>query len=178
MVARMPPLSSEQFFWDGECALLWVMIKKWKKNLAGYSDQMALSFMRTCVSKEWYHVVDTSNSLDECLENFALYSSNEELYLRKSMEAMRSHPKSRSYNIDKIMLNFFEKSIVRITQLNSAYILDFTTAQQLVNKLSDITLRSQFTNELIELRDSISDTHTVNKCLYYEANNPQVQNHH
>ena len=117
--------------------------------------------MRTCVSKEWYHIVDTSDSLDECLENFALYSSNEELYLRKTMESMRAYQRSRSYNYDKKMLNFFEKCIVKITLLNSAYLLDFSTAQQLVSKLSDITLRKQFTDELIELRDSSSDTHTV-----------------
>ena len=141
------------------------MIQMWKKNLLGYSDQMALSFLRTCVSKEWVHIVDTSDNLDECLKTFALYSSNKELYLRTTMEAMRVHPKSRPYIYDKTMLNFFEKSIVKISRLNSAYLLDFATAQQLVNKLSDITLRRQFTNELTELRDSTSDTHTVNNYL-------------
>ena len=94
-----------------------------------------------------------------------MYSSNEELYLRKTMESMRAYQKSRSYNYDKKMLNFFEKSIVKITVLNSAYLLDFSTAQQLVSKLSDITLRKQFTDELIELRDSTNDTHTVNNYL-------------
>ena len=64
MIARLPPLAPEQFYWDGECALLRVMIQKWKKNLAGYSDQMALSFLRRCVSKEWVHLIDTSDSFD------------------------------------------------------------------------------------------------------------------
>ena len=137
----------------------------WRKNLSGYSDQIALSFLRMYMSKEWVHIVDTSNSLDDCLETFALYSSNEDLYLRKIMEAMRAHPMSRSYTFDKTMLNFFEKSIVNISRLNSAYLLDFATAQQLVNKLSDITLRRQFTNELTELRDITSDTHMTNNYL-------------
>ena len=137
----------------------------WKKNLSGYSDQMALSFLRRCVSKEWVHIVDMSNSLEECLETLALYSSNEELYLRRILEEMRSHEMSRNYKSDKRMLTFFEKSIMKMSRLNSAYLLDFATAQQLVCKLSDITLRRQFINELIKLRDDTADTHTTNNYL-------------
>ena len=115
MVARLPPLSPEQFYWDGECALLRVMIQMWKKNLSRYSDQMALSFLRRCVSKEWVHIVDMSNSLEECLETFALYSSNEELYLRRILEEMRSHEMSRNYKSDKRMLTFFKKRIMKMS---------------------------------------------------------------
>merc|ERR1712082_52775 len=98
MIARLPPLTPEQFYWDRECALLRVMIQKWKKNLAGYSDQMALSFLRRCVSREWVHLIDTSDSFEECLSAFALHSSDEELYLRRLIEEMRSHPPARTYN--------------------------------------------------------------------------------
>ena len=141
------------------------MIQMWRKNLAGSSDQMALSFLRTCVSMEWVHIVDTSESLEGCLETFALYSSNEELYLRRTMEELRAYPASQTYKTDKIMLNFFEKGLAKITRLNSTYLLDFATAQQLVDKLSDITLRRQYTNELTELRDMSSDTHTTNNYI-------------
>ena len=34
-VARLPPLSREQFWWDGEPA----MIQKWRKTFVGYSPQ-------------------------------------------------------------------------------------------------------------------------------------------
>ena len=54
---------------------------------------------------------------------------------------------------------------MKMSRLNSAYLLDFATAQQLVCKLSDITLRRQFTNELIKLRDDTADTHTTNNYL-------------
>merc|ERR1712080_459288 len=161
MVARLPPLSPKQFYWDGECAMLRIMIRLWKKNLAGYSDQMALSFLRTCVSEKWTFIVDTHDTLKECLEAFALYSANEDLYLRRIMDEMRGYTPSRSYKYDKIMLNFFETSLVKVTRLNSAFLLDFSTAQQLVAKLSDNTLRRQYKNELNELRDKTSDTHTT-----------------
>ena len=54
---------------------------------------------------------------------------------------------------------------MKMTRLNSAYLLDFATAQQLVCKLSDNTLRRQYTNELIKLRDDTADTHTTNNYL-------------
>ena len=165
MMARLPPLSPDQFFWNGECALLRIMIQMWKKNLSGYSNQMALSFLRHCVSKDWVYIVDMSDSLESCLQTFALYSSNEELYLRRILEEMRSYDMSKIYKGDKTMLTFFEKSIMKISRLNSAYLLDFATAQQLVCKLSDVTLRRRFTEELVELRDVTSDTHTTNNYL-------------
>ena len=63
------------------------------------------------------------------------------------------------------MLNIFEKEIKKIISLNSAYLLDFSTAQQLVNKLSDIMMRTKHTDELIELRDTSKDTHQSNNYL-------------
>ena len=81
------------------------------------------------------------------------------------LEEMRSHEISQSYKEDKNMLVFFEKSIMKISRLNSAYLLDFATAQQLVMKLSDVTLRRRFTDELVELRDVTSDTHMTNNYL-------------
>ena len=165
MIARLPPLAPEQFYWDGECALLRIMIQKWKKNLSGYSDQMALSFLRRCVSQEWVHLVDTSDSFEECLSKFALHSSNEELYLRRLVEEIRSHPPARTYKQDKQMLSLFEKNIVKITRLNSAYLIDFATAQQLASKLSDNTLKRQYINELTQLRDESSDIHATNNYL-------------
>merc|ERR1712080_188779 len=161
MVARLPPLSPKQFYWDGECAMLRIMIRLWKKNLAGYSDQMALSFLRTCVSEKWTFIVDTHDTLKECLETFALYSANEDLYLRRILDELRGYTPSRSYKYDKIMLSFFESCLVKITRLNSSFLLDFATAQQLVAKLSDNTLRRQYKNELDEVRDINSDSRTT-----------------
>ena len=165
MVARLPPLSPEQFYWDGECAMLRIMIRLWKKNLEGYSDQMALSFLRTCVSKKWVHIIDTNDTLEEVLETFALYSANEDLFLRRIMDEMRGYVPSRTYKQDKVMLTFFETSLVKVTRLNSSFLLDFSTAQQLVAKLSDNTLRRQYKNELDQLRDRTSDTHTTRNYM-------------
>ena len=52
-----------------------------------------------------------------------------------------------------------------MSRLNSEYLLDFATAQQLVYKLSDNTLRRQYINELIKLRDDSADTHATNNYL-------------
>ena len=122
--------------------MLCIMIQKWRKSFVGYSPQEAVNFLRKCVPLEYYHVVDECKTLNEILENFASYTANEEMYLRKTMESLRTYPGSRSYAYDKTMLNFFEKEIKKIISLNSTYLLDFSTAQQLVNKLSDITMRT------------------------------------
>ena len=53
----------------------------------------------------------------------------------------------------------------QVTRLNSAFLLDIATAQQLVAKLSDNTLRRQYKNELNELRDKTSDTHTTRNYM-------------
>ena len=110
-----------------------------------------MNFLRTCVPSEWYHVVDECETLDEILTNFASYSSNEEMFLRKTLESLKIYPRSRLYAYDQTMLNFFEKGIKKMIMLNSAYLLDFSTAQQLVSKLSDITMRTKRTDELLEI---------------------------
>ena len=78
---------------------------------------------------------------------------------------MRGYTPPRTYKQDKVMLTFFETSLVKVTRLNSSFLLDFSTAQQLVAKLSDNTLRRQYKNELDELRDKTSDTHTTRNYM-------------
>ena len=94
-----------------------------------------------------------------------MYSSNEEIYLRRLIEEIRSHPPARTYKHDKQMLTLFEKNIVEISRLNSAYLIDYATAQQLASKLSDGTLRRQYMDELATLRDDSSDIHATNNYL-------------
>merc|ERR1711996_238263 len=64
------------------------------------------------------------------------------------------------------MLSFFEKGLSDITKLNSAYILNFLTAQQLCNKLSTITMRTDYIKMLRELKFETSDNHRINNYLY------------
>ena len=54
---------------------------------------------------------------------------------------------------------------MKISRLNSAYLIDFATAQQLASKLSDNTLKRQYINELTQLRDDTSDIHATNNYL-------------
>ena len=144
MISRLPPLIPENFYWDGEPALLRQMIQTWKKNLAGYSDQMALNFLERCVPRHKQHVIDTSDTLEQCLAKFGTYTANEELYLRKLVGQMRSSLRSRNHHQDMILLTMFETNIVQIARLNAAYSLDYGTAQQMISKLSDFTLKNQY----------------------------------
>ena len=82
------------------------------------------------------------------------------------VEAMKSYKKCTTYKEDKMMLAFFEKGLSDITKLNSAYILSFLTAQQLCNKLSTITMRTDYIKMLRELKFDTSDNHRINNYLY------------
>ena len=90
---------------------------------------MALNFLKGCMHKSWHHVIDSSSTLAECLRKFGTYASNKELFLRKTMENLKAYPKSWSYIQDKKMLNKFDTGINQITELNSAFMLDFTMVQ-------------------------------------------------
>lgn len=74
---------------------------------------MALSFLRHCVHKDWIYIVEMSDTLEGCLSALAVYSSSEELYLRRMLEEMRAHEIAQSFKEDKAMLVFFEKSIMK-----------------------------------------------------------------
>ena len=94
-----------------------------------------------------------------------MYCSNEDMYLSKSLDAIKKHPKSNSLKDDKILLDFYDITISNVTKVNSAYPLDFATAQLMVNKLSDITLRTKYIDSLVQLRDKTGDSHKVNNYL-------------
>ena len=92
-------------------------------------------------------------------------ASSKDLLLRKMLEKMKSYTYCKNYTHDKKMINFFEKSLVRMLQLNSAFHLDFTSAKQLVSKLSSITMRDKYMDALDDLRYNNKDTHGVNNYV-------------
>ena len=55
-----------------------------------------------------------------------------------------SHDKALTYREDKTLLDFFDKSLSNITKLNSAFVLDYLTAQIMCNKLSHDSMRTKY----------------------------------
>merc|ERR1712215_398476 len=104
--------------------------------------------------------------LDEALKELALHTTDSTTYLLNTVEAMKAYKKCITYKEDKIMLAFFEEALSDITKLNSAYVLDYLTAQQLCNKLSTITMRTDYIKLLRELKFDTSDNHRINNYLY------------
>ena len=94
-----------------------------------------------------------------------MYNSNEDMFLLKAVESIKKHPRSTSYRDDKLLLSFFDVTLSNITKVNSAYNLDFATAQLMCNKLSHDTMRTKHIDSLIELRAKSGDTHKVNNYL-------------
>ena len=63
------------------------------------------------------------------------------------------------------MLEFFDKGLAEITKLNSAYTLDYFTAQVMINKLSSDSMRSKYLDKLKDLMVDTKDAHKVNNYL-------------
>ena len=78
---------------------------------------------------------------------------------------MRSSKPAITLKQDKILLGMFEANLTQISRLNSAHQLDFSTAKQLVTKLSDKTLKRKYLDELTELRDQREDTHSTHNYM-------------
>ena len=64
------------------------------------------------------------------------------------------------------MLEFFDKVLANITKLNSAFVLDYLTAQVMVNKLSSDSMRTKYLDKLTDLMIDTNDTHKVNNYLF------------
>merc|ERR1711867_337944 len=63
------------------------------------------------------------------------------------------------------MLDFFDEALSNITKLNSAFVLDYLTAQIMCNKLSHDTMRTKYIDMLTELKFRTDDNHKVNNYL-------------
>merc|ERR1712240_894404 len=99
------------------------------------------------------------------LDKLSYYTSDEEMYLLKTINEIKSHDKALTYKEDKTLLDFFDKSLSNITKLNSAFVLDYLTAQIMCNKLSHDSMRSKYIDMLATLRNKTGDNHKVNNYL-------------
>merc|ERR1712163_65150 len=113
-------------------------IEKWRKLLdpSNYSAVQAVNFMLECVPDDRRYIISDCDSLKEMLDKLSTYTSDEGTYLLKIVNQLKNHSKSQTYHGDKRLLEFFDKKLAEITKLNSAYILDYFTAQIMINKLS------------------------------------------
>ena len=121
--------------------------------------------MYKCVPQTMHYILDKYSNLDEILEKLMMYTSNEDMYLSKAVESIKKRPKSTSFKEDKLLLAFYDVTLSNITKINSAYNIDFATAQLIVNKLSLVTMMTKYIDSLIELWDKTGDTHKVNNYL-------------
>ena len=99
------------------------------------------------------------------LDKLSYYTSDEEMYLLRTVNKIKSHDKALTYREDKTLLDFFDKSLSNITKLNSAFVLDYLTAQIMCNKLSHDTMRTMYIGLLTELKVTTGDNHKVNNYL-------------
>merc|ERR1712240_750930 len=95
----------------------------------------------------------------------APHATDEKTYLLHIVHQLKSHKRSQNYHEDKRFLEFFDKALANITKLNSAYILDYFTAQVMINKLSSDSMRSKYLGELRVLMIETKDAHGVDNYL-------------
>merc|ERR1712240_785029 len=95
----------------------------------------------------------------------SLHTTDAETFLLRTINDIKAYRKPATYREDKIMLDFFDKALSNITKLNSAYVLDYLTAQVMCNKLSTITMRTDYIKLLREFKFDTSDNHRINNYL-------------
>merc|ERR1712101_25647 len=66
---------------------------------------------------------------------------------------------------DKKMLDFFDEALSNIAKLNSAFVLNYFTAQIMCNKLSTSTMRKKYIDMLTDLKIRTNDNHKINNYL-------------
>merc|ERR1712240_508271 len=130
-VQKMPALDPKNYWWSGNTAFLPYYIEKWRRLLdpSNYSAAQAVNFMLQCVPYDRKYIISDCNSLEEMLTKLSTYTSDKGTYLLKIIQKIKTHSKSQIYHEDKRMLEFFDKALANITKLNSAFILDYLTAQ-------------------------------------------------
>merc|ERR1712082_107747 len=166
-VPKMPALDPKNYWWSGNTAFLQYYIEKWRRLLdpRNYSAAQAVNFMLQCVPEDRKYIINDCSSLEDMLRKLSTYTSDEGTYLLKMVHKLKSHNKSQAYHEDKRLLEFFDKGLADITKLNSAYTLDYFTAQVMINKLSSDTMRSKYLDKLKDLMVDTNDAHNVDNYL-------------
>ena len=166
-VPKMPNLDPRNYYWTGNTAFLRYYIEKWRKLLdpSNYSPAQAVNFMLQCVPDDRQYIINDCTSLNEMLDKLSTYTTDEETYLLKTINDIKSHDKALTYREDRTLLDFFDKSLSNITKLNSAFVLDYLTAQIMCNKLSHDSMRTKYIDMLTDLKIRTGDNHKVNNYL-------------
>ena len=166
-VPKMPNLDPKNYYWHGNTAFLRYYIEKWRKLLdpSNYSPAQAVNFMLQCVPIDKQYIINDCTSLTEILNKLSLYTTDEETFLLKTINDIKGYGKPATYREDRTMLDFFDRSLSNITKLNSAFVLDYLTAQIMCNKLSHDTMRTKYIDMLTDLKIRTGDNHKVNNYL-------------
>lgn len=163
----MPTLDPKNYYWNGNTAFLRYYIEKWRKLLdpSNYSPAQAVNFMLQCVPINKKYIINDCSSLTEILNKLSLYTTDEETFLLKTINKIKAYGKPATYREDRTMLDFFDEALSNITKLNSAFVLDYLTAQIMCNKLSHDTMKTMYIDMLTELKIRTGDNHKVNNYL-------------
>ena len=127
----MPNLDPRNYYWHGNTAFLRYYIEKWRKLLdpSNYSPAQAVNFMLQCVPIDRQYIINDCTSLNQILNKLSLYTTDEETFLLRTINDIKGYGKPTTYREDRAMLDFFDRSLSNITKLNSAFVLDYLTAQ-------------------------------------------------
>ena len=69
---------------------------------------------------------------------------------------------SRSFKEDKELINTFDRKLIEIMSISSAYHIDFSTVKQLIYKLLSATVKDQLRNGLEDVKTGDSDLYNTN----------------
>ena len=164
---KMPGLDPKNYYWDGTTAFLHYYIEKWRRLLhpSNYSPAEAVNFMLSCVPTNKKYIINDCSNLTEILNKLSLHTTDPDTFLLRTISDIKAYPKPTTYIEDKKMLDFFDEALSNIAKLNSAFVLNYLTAQIMCNKLSTITMRKQYIDMLTDLKFRTNDNHKINNYL-------------
>ena len=164
---KMPGLDPRNYYWNGNTAFLRYYIEKWRRLLhpSNYSPAEAVNFMLSCVPINKKYIINDCSSLTEILNKLSLHTTDPDTFLLRTISNIKAYPKPTTYIEDKKMLDFFDEALSNITKLNSAFVLNYLTAQIMCNKLSTSTMRKEYIDMLTDLKIRTDDNHKINNYL-------------
>ena len=92
-------------------------------------------------------------------------SASEDLLLEKMLEQMKCWFYCRNYYQDIEFISYCEKAILRMQQLNAAFLINHAAAKLIISKLSTVSMRDKLTDKLNDLRYKAGDTNSVNNYI-------------
>ena len=164
---RMPHISNSAWKWDGDVSVLARYLQRFYDAFKDEPDQSSLSFLRTCIPSTYFHEVDCSNTLKECLTLLSYYIEDSQIHSEKIYAKLRALPKSNSLVYDRKLLADQIILLKRGLDVSSSFWVNLSSTWTFFIKYFESTAYERMKNQMETLATQSGDkTGTGNYAPY------------